>query len=306
MKHQIDSIINEYFSCYQILFATYASYKKRDYEMIFAESWDFEYENNDCPFGVSLSSGSQSRSELILDKFHGIKIKKVQYTSKENLLDLIHEILPDSPIMLYYDVFDCPWNIAYRRNHIKHSILLIGIDEKKDLYVLDPYSTKDEIIININDFARNHGRLHSFMLMPLEDLQPDDYRSEICTHLNYMKNDGFFKKLECFKNSIQTRFEEAINSEYTDIYAIPLIINLRHIANQRYCYCIFLEKMIDKKIIDISMLNLMKNIAWRYSSLRMSLMKQIMKKKSNNENGSIINEIMNEEYEAYKKMKSFI
>ena len=307
MKHHIEPIINQYFSCHQILLSTYASHQKRNYDMIFAESWGFGYQENDYTFGISLRPGCQNRSEFLLEKFHGIKIKYDQYTSKEILFDLFQSILPHSPIILFCDVFDCPWNISYRRNHIDHCILITGIDNKtKHLYVLDPYSTKDENMIEIDSIAQKNGRISSFVTMPLNRLQTEDYHLEIINSLNHVRDSNFFLNLESFRNDFQIKFEEVILSEYTDIYAVPLIINLRHIANQRYCYCLFLNKMIEQKLLDHSLLILMENIARKYGFLRISLIKQIMKKKNNNINSEIINEIANQEYEAYEKMKAFI
>ena len=306
MKHNIEPIINEYFSCYQIILATYASYQKRSYDMMFAESWGFKYEKNEHPFGISLHPGYQNRGNFLLEKFHGIRIKDTQYIVKEKLLEF-QSILPHSPIIVYYDVFNCPWNISYRRNHIEHFILITGIDGKSEhLYVLDPYSTKNENIISIDDFAQDNGYIYSsFIKIPLNSFPAEDYHLEIVNSLNHIRDSNFFLNLENFHNDFQIRFEEVILSEYTDIYAVPLIINLRHIANQRYCYCVFLNKMITEKLIDPSILKNMESIGEKYSLLRILLIKQIMKKKNNRECADIINDIIDSEYQAYEKMKAF-
>ncbi|MDR2045194.1 MAG: hypothetical protein LBQ15_12730 [Clostridium sp.] len=306
MKHNIEPVINPYFSCHQGLLSTYASYQKRDYDMIFAESWGFHYEKGDCPFGKSLHPGYQKRRKLLLDKFHGIKIKDEQYAGKENLLELFTMILPYSPVIIFQDVYDCPWNMSYKRNHINHYILVTGIEEStKALYALDPYSTKDENIINVDCITRESGAIYSFVTTPLNNLKVEDYLEEITTSLNHIKNSNFFHNIECFKNDFQTRFEEVMLSEYTDVYAIPLIININRIVNQRYCYCLFLNKMISKKLLDPSILNMVESIAEKYGLFRILLIKQIMKKKRNNECLDIISEIIRNEYEVYEKMKSF-
>ena len=100
MKHNIDPIINQYFSCHQILLATYASYKQRNYEMIFAESWGFKFIKGDQPFGTSLHPGYQRRRNILLEKYHGIRVNKVYYANSENLLEFIKLTLPCSPIMI--------------------------------------------------------------------------------------------------------------------------------------------------------------------------------------------------------------
>ena len=251
MKHNIEPIINQYFSCHQILLATYASYQKRDYEMIFAESWGFKYEKDDHNFGTSLHPGYQNRRKLLFEKFHGIKIKEVQYTNRKNLIDLIKSILPYSPIILYHNAYNCPWNISYRRNRIDHYILINGIDERIGcLYVLDPFSTKDENTIDINSVGQDNGSIYIFETMQINPLQTKEYHAEITNTLNHMENTKFFHNLSNFYDDFQDCFEEVVMSEYTDIYAIPLILNLSRISYQRHCYCIFLNKMVEKDLID--------------------------------------------------------
>ena len=306
MKHNVEPITNEYFSCHQILLATYATYQKREYDMIFAESWGFGYQKYDQPFGISLDPYYQNRREELLEKFHCIETRKLEYTDKEDLMESLQSILPYSPVILYCDVFDCPWNISYKRNHIDHYILITGVDDNlMHLFVLDPYSTKDENIIGRDSIISDVGQIDYFVTIPLNNIQDIEYRFEIANSINHIKNSSFFENLNNFRNDFTDRFEEVMYSEYTDIYAIPLIINLRRIANQRHCYCIFLNKMIDKGLIDSSMLKFMENIAEKYSLLRIFLIRQVMKKKHNKECGDIINDIINAEYEAYEKLKLF-
>ncbi len=306
MKHNIKPIVNEYYSCHQGLLATYASYQKREYDMIFSESWGFKYQKEDQPFGMSLDPDYQNRRELLLEKFHGIKVLDKLYTEKNGLIDIVQSKLPQSPIILHCDVFDCPWNISYQRNHIDHFILIIGIsDNFRQIYILDPYSNKDENTVDIANIAPASGEIGCFMTLPMVNLKTEDYLLEINNSLDHIDNTGFFKNLENFYNDFQIRFEEVMLSEYTDVYAIPLIINLRRIANQRYCYCIFLNKMISKNLLVPSILSMMESIAEKYGLLRILLIKQIMKKKSNKECSDIITEIMSKEYEVYEKMKLF-
>jgi len=306
MKHKIKPVINKYFSCHQGLFATYASYQKREYDMIFSESWGFKYQKEDYPFGMSLDPNYQNRRVLLLEKFHGIRVFNEQYTDNENLINLIQSTLPRSPIILHCDVFDCPWNISYQRNHIDHYVLVTGLsDNTKQVYVLDPYSTKDENAVNIHGIAQDNGYINFFETILINSLQADAFHLEIVNSINHINTSGFFESLENFYCDFPIRFEEILQSEYMDVYTIPLIINLRRIANQRYCYCIFLNKMINNKLIDPSILNMMDSISEKYSLLRILLIKQIMKKKTNSKEGSdIIAGIMSSEYEAYQKLAS--
>lgn len=307
MKYNMEPIINEYFSCHQGLLATYASYQSRDYYMIFSESWGFGYTRDDKPFGSSLYPDCQGCRNTLLEKFHGIRIEDIKYSGIDDLLEKIQSMLQYSPIILYCDVFDCPWNIAYKRHHIDHYVIITGLEyNSKRVIILDPYSTKDENIIDIEKIAPYSGEISTFITKPLHSLTKDDYHFEITNSYNHIKNSNFKQNLESFRCDFQKRFEEVLNIEYIDEYAIPLIINLRRIANQRYCYCIFLKQMIDKKLIDSSILGIMESIAEKYSLLRILLIRQILKKKSSTENINMLNEAADKEYEAYEKMKLFI
>lgn len=257
--------------------------------------------------GKSLYPGYQKRRKILLEKFHGIKVEEKLYHDKENLLEIIHKILPYSPIILFCDVFDCPWNISYKRNHIKHYILISGFDDITNrLYVLDPYSTLDQNSIDINDIVKENGYIHYFSILPTRNILLNEYHLEIANSLNHINDSGFFQNLENFYNDFETRFEEVILSDYKDVYAIPLVLNLRCIANQRYCYCFFLNKLNSKELIDPSIFNMMQNIAEKYSLLRILLIKQIIRKRTNSKDCSdIIAQILSNEYDAFEKMKSF-
>lgn len=306
-KHNIEPIVNQYYSCHQALLASYASYQKREYDMIFAESWGFGYKKDEHPFGISLTPDYQNRRNILLENFHGIKVKDEQYTSMENLKYLIKTLLPYSPIILFCDVFNCPWNISYRKNHIEHYILITGLDDNTNhINILDPYSTAYENIIDIDNVAPDYGCINTFLTLPLNKSQTKGYCLEIENNINHIKNSNFFLNIENFHKDFKIRFDEVLLTEYKDVYAIPLIINLRRIANQRFCYSIFLKKMAKEKIIDCYIINIMENIAEKYSLLRILLIKQILKKKNNKECEQIITEIINNEYEAYEKLKTYI
>lgn len=282
-------------------------YQKRNADMIFSECWGFGYSKNDQPFGVSLDINAQNRRLLLLEKFHGIKIGVIKYQNIETLMNIIQKTLQFSPIILPCDVFKCPWNISYQRHHIDHYILAIGIDENtRHIYILDPYSTEEINIINITNVIPASGCIYFFETLPLISLKLEEYQKELEYSLHHIVNSNFFSNIKNFQIEFTDRFEEIIYSQYTDIYAIPLIFNLNRIANQRHCYCVFLNRMLEKGLIDSSLLNQMEVIAEKYSLFRLLLIKQIMKKSRNSYCNEILNDIIENEYVAYKRLNSFL
>lgn len=64
--------------------------------------------------------------------------------------------------------------------------------------------------------------------------------------------------------------------------------------------------MLEKGLIDSSLLNQMEVIAEKYSLFRLLLIKQIMKKSRNSYCNEILNDIIENEYVAYKRLNSFL
>lgn len=306
MKHNIRAIQNHHLSCHQLLLATYASYQNRSYEMICADGWGLKYEKNHSIFGESLYPGYQNRREILFKKFHGIQMNEKTYTSHEILVEELQSNLPCSPFVLQCDVFDCPWNISYQKYRIPHFVLIIGVDEDTEqLYILDPYSTMDTNMINTSSIAPSNGYFASFTTLPYAEPKIVDYHAEIRNSLNYIIDSNFFDNLDSFYNDLHNRFEEVIQQKYTDIYAIPLILKLNQIANQRYSYCTFLNILHEKKLVDLSLLELMRSIADEYSLYRKILIKQIMRKKVEHDQIEKFYTIIKKEHGAYELMKSF-
>ena len=306
MKHNIKAIQNHHLSCHQLLLATYASYQNRSSEMICADGWGFIYERNYNIFGESLYPGYQNRRAILFKKFHGIQLHEKIYTSHEILVEELQSNLPCSPLILRCDVFDCPWNISYHKYSIPHCVLIIGIEENAEqLYILDPYSTINTNMINMSAIAPNNGYFATFTTLPFVEPKIEDYHAEIINSLNYIVNSKLFDNLDSFYSDLHNRFEEVIQQKYTDIYAIPLILKLNQIANQRYSYCTFLNILHENKLVDLSLLELMNSIADEYSLYRKLLIKQIMRRKVEYDQVEKFYTIIKKEHDAYELMKSF-
>ena len=65
---------------------------------------------------------------------------------------------------------------------------------------------------------------------------------------------------------------------------------------------IFVKKMIEQKLLDQSVLDMMERIAEKYNHLKLVIMKQIMKRRIDHECNNLIQDIINSEYEVYQKM----
>lgn len=307
VKHYIEPIFNPHLSCYQLLLATYAASQRRSSDMICADSWGFVYNKKNKIFGEGLHPGYQNRQPFLFEKFHGIQIDCQIYFQMEELVGIIQNYLPLTPIMLFCDVFHCPWNMSYQKYKISHYVLIIGNSENtREVYVLDPYSASNINKIKIDFIAPNKGHLFTFKMLQPVHPQINDYYLEMENSLNYVANSSFFCDLESFYFDLHNRFKEVIESTTSDIYAVPLILHLNQIANQRYCYCTFLEILCKKGIIDINLFNSMQFVAEEYALLRKNLIKQIIKKKINYDQINKFYSIIESEHRTYDMMKAYV
>lgn len=302
LKHDIKPYINEHFSCHQILLATYAINKNRKYDMLFADTWGFGYNIADKTFASSLHPSPQNRREELLLKYHGIKLNTFDYYGFYDLKKIVESSLPESPLLLFCDVFNCPWNISFNRNHIAHCIMIVGsmttISGEKHI-IIDPYSTSNENIIDLCKVASAKNKIQTFSIAPLKQHPLAEYEKEIQMAYKHVRETNFFEHYKMFLDDFTVRFDEVVSSDYLDVYAIPLVINLRQIACQRYCFDLFLKKMIEIKLLDQTTHLLMASIADKYSLLRTLVIRQILKKKNTGVCIDIIKNIIEMEMTVY-------
>ena len=131
MEWAIKPLNDKYLSCQQALIASYATFIKRSYEMIFAESWGFEYNSKLDSIGQGISPGYRNVRIENLRKFHGINTEITSLASVEDLFVWYYEKIKSSPIIIDIDAYCCPWNICYKKYHNLHYIMILGYNNDK-------------------------------------------------------------------------------------------------------------------------------------------------------------------------------
>lgn len=303
IQYEIKPITNPYLSCTQIAFATYARYNNRQYEMILSETWGFDFHDSEKIFGESLHPGYQGRRRELFEKYHGIRVTDLPYESKKELCSKIYSYINKyGPMLLKCDIYNCSWNMAYRRDHVNHFIIIIGANDQNSIVtILDPFTSEEKHEVDLNDVANESGILCYFEIVGHESISDIDVKNELIHTIEYIGASNMFEKMELFSQSIPSKFEfDAVSIK--NVYAVPLVFNLYRIMNQRYCFSLFLEFASNYHVINESIVSEMKTVAEKYKLLRILVIKTVLQSKSSEMIVDIVNDIICKERKLYAEL----
>ncbi len=135
--------------CFMSPIINAAIYYKRDYQLSFAGCLFFGFESfNDekrRPFHerVSWDFASDLFPEELI-KYHGIDVIRDKCSEFPDFKSIAEsELALDNPIVLTFDAYNAPWTYYYKRHHLMHFCLIVGVDEGSDSFlIIDPYITE--------------------------------------------------------------------------------------------------------------------------------------------------------------------
>lgn len=120
-------------NCLEDLIVSVLNWKKRDYKMMYMNSWYFKYYIDDAENAVSARLKFNSNNNFdILKKYHGVSLSLI---TKDKILD-INEIIKtqinsDKPLIVFVDTYFCDWiDHTYLKIHSEHAFLITGIDNE--------------------------------------------------------------------------------------------------------------------------------------------------------------------------------
>jgi hypothetical protein len=217
------------YDCFLGPIVSYAESFKIDYEVGLLTGWGF-YCSQDSYVpkhnGIGLIN--------ILEKIHGIFLDRCTFKNEYELIKLLTEKLPKSPVMISVDAIDCPWCLTYKKYNMFHYILVLGIQEET-LYCVDSYFASNGILqwnISQKSWA---GECIDFRV---EKVNPkkEDYLSYINNAIDYVKKSNMICELKKYRDILVTKdsFAEEIYFYNNDYYAMPIFISLQHIYMRRY------------------------------------------------------------------------
>lgn len=286
---ELPDINTSIYDCYHASIATISMYNRVDFFMLLLGKWNFYYEYvSSKNIGTSLNPYF-SRDVDGARMFHGIIIERININSKSEFRQCLRLHLTNSiPLMVCSDLFNCFWTVAYNKYHFKHYFIINGYDEIEDVvYLVDPYfknikhkcafSRMYEIVLNLKKvtFSQKYKLTDEirFELVKDAEFYYKVHSDVMLTH--------FFTDLKDHLN-----IDAEINGCGTDLYAVPLLDNLKIIMNKRKGYLEMLKYISDNtdNLIDGHLLNDISMCCKYWESLRIILMKKCINKEMNTVN----------------------
>ncbi len=163
MKLDITPCMNASYNCLDVLILTLAKHWQLEHRMMFADSWRFKY-SKVSPDAASVSFEEvlnvselveQRNIEDALHKYHGLIVRRNEMPDLQRAKGLIKQELAEGfPVAIGVDAFHCHWSAAFRKYHLEHFCLAVGIDdEEQNLFVIDPHLTPAPLLLLLADYA---------------------------------------------------------------------------------------------------------------------------------------------------------
>lgn len=231
--------------CIESSAASVAKWLNRNYEMMFARMWGFEFfpaAGQDANIiGKRLSCGYSNNDILEgLKDYHGLRINAKQLVHMDTVItDIFNELNKGMPIAINLDDFNFPW--LEKKQEIGF-LLIIGYTENNELLCLDIHNGFEDVkVLSIDCLLKNEGVLknryreyYTFLIESEEKKNIDYYDFLINLKKSKSLNNNPFKAMrnfaDCIKDGIDFNVERC---NIKDIYFSPLLLNVMHITRAR-------------------------------------------------------------------------
>lgn len=247
-------------NCLDNAWISIAAWLKRDYQLVFSQSWNFEFK-----------LGKQYKEDLFCNR---ICVKQLDYKRliemccdiqfkynkvtnvNESLRILENEFNEGRPVIIYMNSFWCPWKIEYQKINAPHFCLALGTDENGNLQCVDSGPLNYGIILPLHDYLEGGGNCITFQITEPK-LQKIEYNLIIRESLMdlYKQINGFntFDSIRNLSIELKGHFnlaEELKDNDLSNIWLVPIIMKLRSVSGGRLQYATFLKYYYSKNNIN--------------------------------------------------------
>ncbi len=271
-------------NCLEDILITAAVYLEYDFDLIFSESWGFNFypamKNSDCILGKRLEAGKNDYLNS-LEKYHGLKTRWYYKKSTDEYLLIIKEELDAKrPVAVFADAFWLPWTKTYKIHHAPHYCLIVGIDENNNFLCLDPYVTKEVNCLTKNHFISGNAKCFVFEKShPLTSIYWKEVVENACLGMLGTDLGGYnaFLYMNNFSDELNNLLN--LNSEINScpiMFLVPLFLQLLEISNGRSNFASvlkFLAGNYDAKDLVPYALKL-ESMSFQWSHVRKKLMSE--------------------------------
>lgn len=307
----IEPIHGENSNCIEDLVITVAKWKNRDYELMYLDSWGFDYNVHDEYELISnkISENNGNHQEL-LSKFHGINVYMNDSINREEIIEFFERKISESiPIAIVVDTYYCSWmKHLYSKVHQDHVILLTGIDlSTREIQLID-----GAIKVNSKIEELKKMYLEIVIMFEFEEVEKFEIESIYSEVLKHIPKNQDIKKLELLKADFRNMdIIKEIDKSEDALFSSELIIKINDISRDRLKFAEALEYI--KRVYNTTLLDewhgKMKEVGFKWNMIRGRIIKALYEgeyDKHLKKIYSIISNIVEEELEVLEGIQCSI
>jgi len=255
LQLNISPIQSESYNCIQGIVVSVAKYYGFDYELLFANTWGFGFSPNfsgNVSFGDRVELNWRPSGWGVLERFHGLKLNFKKLENIDEALSIINsQINLNEPVILFIDSFWCPWNPAYKKYHITHYCLAVGIDKSQNVInCIDPYISKNIEKLPIASLAEGYRECITFSISRNTGSDSELLNLLLNTaeyNLGINRDSSAFNLMRNFADELVNKFDkEKEMYGYSDVRFLPLVRKILEIGNSRLNFSETLEYIANK------------------------------------------------------------
>ncbi|WP_035293167.1 BtrH N-terminal domain-containing protein [Brevibacillus laterosporus] len=238
----IDPLKNFEQNCIEDLVASITYWLGRNYELMFADSWDFGFDQSKYE-GQTLGSRLVLRPDNympLLEKYHGLESKTLEASDRKETFELVRsELFCKRPVVVTMDSYWVPWDEKYQKENNPHILIIVGIDlVTQHFYCTDPFFQKKGVVLPYNNFEQGCLNAITFFTVSEEKLHFDEIIEDIVEGLShYMREGRAFVEMKKFAEAIVSSLDmQAEMFGYNEFSNVPLFLQLAEVANGRVKY----------------------------------------------------------------------
>lgn len=262
MVYDVDIVEAAGMKCDDMVKATAARCFRRNFELMFIDSWGFHYESNEdgiC-FGKTIGFGKCNFAQN-LKRYHGVETVKIAGVRNRDCLKFaVSQLEEGRPVDLKYDQAYLPWAKEIRKKaplRYTGNIMMTGNAQEK-FYCIDIHGThkREELpFASFQEYADSVNNMDFLVFYKQQNMEKPDLKEHIETTLNriYGMNNDMFGQMTLLANDIKERFDFEREIAYTEKYmgVIPtpnwiyFVDDIINIGRMRALYSVSLKYLSD-------------------------------------------------------------
>ncbi|GAA0137791.1 hypothetical protein YSY43_46320 [Paenibacillus sp. YSY-4.3] len=195
--------------------------------MLYAESWEFNYERDETKrYGERLQISVGYAPDL-LETCNGLAIREQEGNSGQLHKAIIDNLHNNRPVLIYLDAYWTIWGNRYLTGHFPHFTLIVGYNESNhNFYCVDPIFSEQIQELPVDHFIRgNNGKLLSIS-RPHIDFTPTANWDTALRTFNHIIDNTKLPEFEQFIQDITASFDFKREMEgYEEYWETPFYKN---------------------------------------------------------------------------------